>query len=170
MLKKLLILIIIIEIILIPLIIISNDKKIIIKKVYTLKIEKKEQPIAKITINKININEDIYGINSDKNTIEQHVTILKGSNYPNLLILAAHSGKGDIAYFENLDELTINDEVFIQYRNDKKTYIVKEIWEEKKNGKIHIDNNINQLILTTCSPKHKNYQLIISCIKKESIT
>ena len=105
-----------------------------------------------------------------QNTIEQHVTILKGSNYPNLLILAAHSGKGDIAYFEKLDELTINDEVFIQYRNDKKTYIVKEIWEEKKNGKIHIDNNTNQLILTTCSPKHKNYQLIISCIKKESIT
>ena len=61
MLKKLLILIIIIEIILIPLIIISNDKKIIIKKVYTLKIEKKEQPIAKITI-KLSLKVGTYKI------------------------------------------------------------------------------------------------------------
>lgn len=170
MLKKIIILIIIIEILLIPLIITSNHKQIIIKKTYTLNIEKKELPIAKIIIDKININEEIYHIDSDKNNIEQHVTILKGSNYPDILILAAHSGTGKIAYFERLDELNINDEILIHYKNDKNKYIVKKIWEEKKNGKIHIDNDKNQLILTTCSPKHKGYQLIISCTKKESIS
>ena len=168
MLKKIIISIIIIELILIPTIIISNSKRLIINKRYTLQIEYKEIPIGNLIIDKLNINEDIYGINSKKNNIEEHVSILRGSTYPNLLILAAHSGTGKIAYFKNLDDLKINDEINLTYNNKKNIYIVKDIWEEKKNGKIHIKNIDNQLILTTCSPNHKGYQLIISCIKKES--
>ena len=136
---------------------------------YTLSIEKKEIPIGKIIISKINIDNDIYGKYSTKNNIEENITILKKSNYPHLLILAAHSGTGKIAYFNNLDKLDINDEIIIKYNKKISTYKVVKKWEEKKNGKIHIDNiSNNQLILTTCSPNHNNYQLIISCIEKES--
>ena len=48
-------------------------------------------------------------------------------------------------------------------------YIVKEYWEQKKNGYIDISKEEqDQLILTTCSPNHQGYQLIVNSIKKES--
>lgn len=100
--------------------------------------------------------------------MDNNITILKESNYPQLIILAAHSGTGKIAYFEELNKLEINDEIQITYNKETSIYKVIKIWEEQKNGKIHIENKEKQLILTTCSPNHKNYQLIISCIKKES--
>ena len=129
-----------------------------------------KETIGRLIINKINIDEELYPINNKHNNIEEHVTILKESNMPNLLILAAHSGIGRIAYFQELNKLEINDEIIVYYKNKKYTYIIDNIWEEKKNGYIHINNsNKNQLILTTCSPNKEGYQLIVNCIEKESI-
>jgi LPXTG-site transpeptidase (sortase) family protein len=123
-----------------------------------------------IIINKINLNQELFPLNSDENTIERHVSILNGSNYPSLMIIAAHSGIGPIAYFQELDELKLNDEIILIIENKKTTYIVKDIWEEKKNGYINFNKEKNnQLILTTCSPNKEGYQLVINCIEKESI-
>ena len=134
---------------------------------------KEKEEIGLLEISKINLKEKLYKIDSPKNTIEEHVSILKESTTPDkensLLILAAHSGTGKIAYFEELDQLNINDEITIFYQKKKYQYIVKEKWEEKKNGYIHIKKESKkQLVLTTCSPKRKNYQLIVNCIEKES--
>lgn len=130
----------------------------------------KEKPIGTLKIKKINLYEDLYDIDSPKNNIEEHITILKESKFPELLILAAHSGEGKIAYFEHLDKLKLNDEIEIKYNNKIYIYFVKDIFEQRKNGYININKeDNNQLILTTCSPKHNGYQLIINCIKKESI-
>ena len=124
-------------------------------------------------INKINLKEKLYNINSKENNIEQNITILKESILPDkdnsIMFIAAHSGIGKIAYFEELDELKPNDEIILNINNKTYKYIVKEYWEEKKNGYIN-DNKESkkQLILTTCSPNKDNYQLIINCIEKES--
>ena len=123
-----------------------------------------------LIINKINLKEELFPIDSRENTIERHVAILKDSNYPSLMIIAAHSGIGPIAYFQELDKLELNDEIILIIENKKNIYIVKDIWEEKKNGYININKeNKNQLILTTCSPNKEGYQLVINCIEKESI-
>lgn len=101
--------------------------------------------------------------------MEKNVTILKESNYPALLVIAAHSGTSFNSYFKNLDKLKINDEINIKYYDTNNTYLVDHIDIQKKNGYISIrkkDNN--NLILTTCYPKDDHYQLIVSCIKKES--
>ena len=135
----------------------------------------KENHIGKLIIEKINLNNLLYPINSSKNNIEQNVTILKNSEEPSnnnsIMFIAAHSGTGKIAYFKNLDKLQINDIIKLEYKNIKYTYQIKDIWEVKKTGTINVEkeNNI-QLILTTCSPNKKNYQLIINSIqiKKES--
>ena len=129
---------------------------------------------GKLIIKKINLKEELFPINSDENTIERHVSILKESIYPDkdnsLMIIAAHSGTGKIAYFQELDKLEINDEIVLIYKNNKYTYYVKNIWEEKKNGYININKeNKKQLVLTTCSPNKEGYQLVINCIEKESI-
>lgn len=126
-----------------------------------------DDSIGKIIINKISLKEKLYEINNSKNNIEEHVTILK--ELDTTLVLAAHSGTGRIAYFERLDELSLNDEIILYYKNNKYKYIVKDIYEEKKNGYIHINKeNKRQLVLTTCSHNKTNYQLIVNCIEKES--
>lgn len=135
-------------------------------------IKKENEKIGKLIINKINLKQDLYKIESKKNNIEENVTIMKESNYPNIsngiLILAAHSGTGKIAYFEELDNLELKDNITIIYKNKKYIYQITKIWEQKKNGYIKIKKeNKKQLILTTCSPKKKNTQLIINCIEKE---
>ena len=136
-------------------------------------IEKKDkEKIGELIINKINLKQDLYKIESKKNNIEENVTIMKESNYPDIangiLILAAHSGTGKIAYFEELDNLELKDNIIIKYNNRKYIYQITKIWEQEKNGYIKIKKeNKKQLILTTCSPKKKNTQLIINCIEKE---
>ena len=128
-----------------------------------------EKPIGKLTINKIHLKENLYDINSPRNNVDEHITILKESSFPDILFLAAHSGEGKIAYFEELDQLKINDTIELTYNNKHYTYIVKSLWEEKKDGYININKEPkHQLILTTCSPNKANYQLIINCIEKES--
>jgi LPXTG-site transpeptidase (sortase) family protein len=133
----------------------------------------KDNSIGTLTINKINLKQKLYEINSEENTIEKNVTILKESIYPeennSIMILAAHSGTGKIAYFKKLNELKINDEIILNFKKKTYTYIVKDILEEKKTGYINFNKEEKkQLILTTCSPQKSNYQLVINCIEKES--
>lgn len=127
--------------------------------------------IGNITIEKLHINNPLYNIDNPKNNIEQNITILKQSILPDkdnsILFIAAHSGTGHIAFFKDLNRLKENDEVIITYNNIKYTYIVKSYWEQEKNGYININKSKEkQLILTTCSPHNKNYQLIVNCILK----
>lgn len=132
-----------------------------------------EQPIGKLIINKINLKENLYDINSSENNVDKHPTILKESIFPendnSIMFIAAHSGTGKIAYFNELDKLKQNDPIILIINNKKYNYIVKDIWEDKKDGYININKEVEQqLVLTTCSPNHNNYQLIVNCIKKES--
>ena len=133
----------------------------------------KDNSIGTIIIKKIKLTEKLYPINSEENNVEKHVTILKESIFPpkhdSIIFLAGHSGTGNIAYFERLNELQEKDEIILIYKNKKYKYQVKNSWEERKKGYININKDKeNQLILTTCSPTNKNYQLIVNCIKKES--
>ena len=128
---------------------------------------------AKLIIDKIGINKNLYEIDNPNNNIEKNITILKESIMPDkknsIVFIAAHSGTGEIAFFEELDKLEENDEVILIYNNKKYIYKVLNIWEENKNGYINVNKEKeNQLILTTCSPHKENYQLIINCIEKES--
>lgn len=133
----------------------------------------KEEPIGALIIEKINLNKPLYEINSKKNNIEENITILKGSIEPNknnsIFFLAAHSGPGEIAFFNNLDKLNINDIITLKYKNIKYYYSVKDIWETNKDGNIEVNKDINnQLILTTCSKNDNTKQLVINCTKIES--
>ena len=120
----------------------------------------------------INLKQPFYEINDKNNTIEKNIEILKESIMPDkdnsIVIIAAHSGEGDIAYFNNLTELTINDELLLSYNNKIYKYYIKEIYEEDKTGYINVDKEEeNQLVLTTCHPNKPNKQLVINAIKKE---
>lgn len=139
------------------------------KMMNTMTVQKEE--IGKIIIKKINLEKNLYEINSPQNTVEKNVTILKESTPPiekeSIMILAAHSGTGDIAYFNSLDKLELDDLITLIYKNKKYTYAVKNIWEEPKTGYINFNKEKDkQLILTTCSPTNRKKQLVINCIEK----
>lgn len=173
--KIILILMILISYVLVCYKIYSIYKKPVSEKITTVLTEKKvipvrqEYPIGQLIIKKINLDEELYSITSSKNNIEEHVTILKYSEEPSIenstIFIAAHSGTGNIAYFKNLNNLTINDQIILKYKDITYTYKVKNIWEDKKIGTITVPKeNTNQLILTTCSPTKENYQLIVNCV------
>ena len=148
------------------------DKDLIIKTILKQQL-KEDDNIGNIKIDKINLENKLYDIDSNKNNVDLNVTILKESIEPtndnSIMFIAAHSGYGDKAYFRNLDKLDINDEIILEYKNVKYKYIVIDKWEEKKDGDIEVNKTKEkQLILTTCSTKDKNKQLVINCIEKES--
>ena len=110
----------------------------------------------------------IYPLSNPKNNVDQNISILKGSILPDkdnsIVFIAAHSGVGKIAYFNNLDKLNKGDKVSFFYKNKEYKYIVSTIYEEKKDGYIHVSKGKDkQLVLTTCS-KNKGKQLVVNCI------
>ena len=132
----------------------------------------KKDFLASLKIDKINLHQPIYNLSSPKNNVEENVSILEGSILPDqensIIFIAAHSGVGKIAYFNDLDKLKINDIVTLYYKDKLYKYTVFSIYEEKKNGYIHANKEKeNQLILTTCS-KNKNKQLVVNCIEKRA--
>lgn len=158
------------------------ENKVITEELTLEEIPKKEiiieQPIIENTsigsliIEKINLNKPLYPINDKKNNIEENVTILPGSISPekenSIIFLAAHSGPAPNSYFNDLDQLKEQDEIILNINNINYTYKVTSIWETTKDGTIEVFKEpSNQLILTTCSKKNKNKQLVINT-KKES--
>ena len=74
----------------------------------------KNDVIATLEIPKINLKRDIYSLANPHNNVEENVTILTDTE--NLIVLAAHSGPGDIAYFNDLDKLILNDTINLTYK------------------------------------------------------
>ena len=135
-----------------------------------IKKENTKDLLGTLSIEKINLlNKPIYNLKSDKNNIKKNITILKESTFSqnnSMIILAAHSGNGEIAYFKNLHKLKINDLIIFHHHNRNYTYQIKDIFEQNKNGSIYINKKYqHELILTTCS-KNKNKQLIIESYLK----
>lgn len=134
-----------------------------------VKEEENKDLLATITIDSISIyDRPIYSIESNKNTIDKNITILKGSIMPNenksIIFLAAHSGMGSLAYFKNLYKLKLNEKIIFKYNGINYIYKISNIYEEDKNGYIYVNDDCNnKIILTTCSDNDKK-QLIVEGI------
>lgn len=121
--------------------------------------------IAVLEIPKINLKR---GLPQDKyyNNVNRNVEILKGSTMPNIskgnFILAGHSGSGRVAYFRNLNKLTIGDISYIYYGGIKYTYKVNNIYDIEKTGTATITRDLNKTTLTMITCRHNtNKQIVI---------
>lgn len=121
--------------------------------------------IAVLEIPKINLKR---GLSQDKyyNNVNRNVEILKGSTMPNVskgnFILAGHSGSGRVAYFRNLNKLTIGDISYIYYGGIKYTYKVNNIYDIEKTGTATITRDLNKTTLTMITCRHNtNKQIVI---------
>ena len=128
--------------------------------------EVKEEYLGILKIPKINLQEGFYNINSKNNNINKSITILKESSMPDIngsiIYLTAHSGYGYLAFFKDLDKLELGDLITIDIKDNSYQYIVSNIYEMDKTGKIEVNHNINEnyIVLTTCS-NSKDKQLVV---------
>jgi len=125
-------------------------------------IQAQKNPILEIP--KINLHQEFYQTDKEKNNVDKGIQVIENSTMPNKkgnLILAAHSGNSDIAYFKNLDKLNINDITYVYYQNKKYKYIITNIYDVEKTGYVTIKRNKDKQTLTliTCK-KNTNKQTI----------
>lgn len=122
--------------------------------------------IAVLKIPKINLERGLVDPNSYLNNVNHNLEILEGSNMPDQknsnLIIAGHSGSARISFFRNLNKLTLNDEIFVDYKNDTYKYKVVDIYEIEKTGTAEIIKNKNTTTITLITCKHNtNKQIIV---------
>ena len=130
----------------------------------------KEQSIfnylAFLELPKINLNQGILPKTSYYNNVNYHVQILDISDLPDVIngnmVLAAHSGSSNIAYFKNLYKLTKDDKAYIIYNNKKYSYQVVNIYNQVKKGSLNIYRDLTKTTLTliTCTKNDKNSQTV----------
>lgn len=127
--------------------------------------EKKEDVFASVRIPKINLNRNLYSIDSKENTVDKNIQIIKESNMPDEVngnfILAAHSGLSSIAFFHNLYKLENGDEVFINYLNKDYKYIISDKYDVLKTGKVSIKRDKNRSTITMITCVGKDRQLVV---------
>lgn len=137
---------------------------------------KEEQPkvnyVAVIEIPKINLKKGLVDKNSIDNNVDKNIYTLKESIFPDeekysQIILASHSGNSYVSHFRRLNELKIDDKIYLYYNSKKYTYKVVKKYEIEKNGTANIgiykESNIN---LITCVDG-TNKQLVIAGIMIE---
>lgn len=113
-----------------------------------------------LVIPKVNMKLGFYNVDNEKNNVGENVTLID-TDINNTYLLAAHSGSGPLAYFNDLRYLSVGDKITLIIDGNIMNYEVVNIRNEIKNGKINIKNEKNQVILTTCNQVKKGYQLII---------
>jgi len=136
---------------------INNEKVIEAKINYSYNTETYD---GYLIIPVIDMKLGFYNIGNSLNDLSKNIEQIE-TGLENSYLFAAHSGTGKLAYFNDLRKLKVNDEITLEFRNKTKNYKVVNIRREEKNGSIHIKNEEDQLILTTCDQIVKGYQLII---------
>ena len=126
------------------------------------------------TISKINLNKGFYDITSPENDVEKNIYVSPTSSYPDKekgnLIIAAHSGTGWKAFFNELYQLNTGDQVNVLYKNKRYIYKINKIYKQEKTGKIAIyrDYEKTTLTLVTCTNNDSKTQTVyIAYLEKQ---
>ena len=113
--------------------------------------------IGYLYIPKINLTKGFVDRRSSENDVEKNIYIVDGATYPDVekgnFIIAAHSGPGWQAFFNELYQLTIGDQIYVTYKGKKYTYQLTNVYKQEKTGKIAIYRNYEKSTLTliTCT-------------------
>ena len=119
-----------------------------------------------LEIPKIGLKRGFYNIDSRYNDIQYNVSLVKGSNMPDVdkgnLILMAHSGDAAISYFAFLHILRIGDNAYVTYNGNKYTYNLVNVYDVPKTGKVKIVRSYehNTLTLITCTKNNDQAQTV----------
>lgn len=119
-----------------------------------------------LEIPKINLKKGLYSIDSKYNNVNYNIEIIKESNMPNIsngnLILAGHNGNSTVSYFDNLNTLSKDDNVFVFYKGIKYIYKITNNYEIKKDGtyKVLRNNDKTTITLISCKKNTTDKQIV----------
>jgi len=144
-----------------------QENKNIIDKITITTNYKEDNPYNSIlSIPMISLKKGLYDINDNKNNIEENIMIHKNSIMPDNnnsnLILVAHSGTGEKAFFKDIYKLNSDSLIEYYYNNTKYIYKIDNYYKVNKTGKVEIKRDINKKTITliTCDQSNKSKQLI----------
>ena len=131
--------------------------------------EKKDTPInyvAVLRIPKINLKRGLVDRDSKYNNIKYNIMIHKESDTPDKeggnVILVAHSGTSGVAYFRNVDKLSLNDEIYLDYNNKTYSYKITNIYDIEKTGIAPIRKETTKSTITLITCRHNtNKQIVV---------
>lgn len=131
--------------------------------------EKKETSInyiAVLRIPKINFKRGLVDKDSKYNNIKYNIMIHKESDAPDKeggnVILVAHSGTAGVSYFRNVDKLSLNDEIYLDYNNKTYSYKITNIYDIEKTGIAPIRKETTKSTITLITCRHNtNKQIVV---------
>jgi len=130
--------------------------------------------VAVLKIPKIKLEKGLYAKTSKYNSIEYNIMIHEASNTPEEkkgnVILVAHSGTADIAFFKNLYKLKKGDVAEIYYHGNRYTYKIVNIYDVEKTGTVEIDRDYNKESLTMITCRHGTNKQIVLISELKSVT
>lgn len=101
------------------------------------------------------------GIKKDA-SVDEDITVLNLNNIPyGNIIIAGHSGRCEVCYFNDLDRLDVNDLIYFYYENNIYIYNIVSV-EEKKKQTFELENYDDTITLITCKKSSNNLQIIIT--------
>ncbi len=124
-----------------------------------------EIPYAILSIPKIQLEKELYAKDDERNDLDTNIIFLPTSALPTEekgnVILAGHSGFGNIAYFKKLYQLQKGDEIALTYLGNEYLYEVSRTYQVAKTGKVEVirDPQKEAITLITCYGKKK--QLVV---------
>ena len=131
--------------------------------------------IAVLEIPKISLKRGLVDKNSKYNDVDINIYTLKESIFPNEqtnshVILASHSGSGYHSYFRKLNNLEIEDKVYLYYENIKYIYEITDRYEVEKTGTVSLRQTTgSDITLITCiSGTNKQVVFVGKLIEKEN--
>lgn len=122
-----------------------------------------------IKIPKINLEGIIKKADDDFKNLNDSLVYYKYNNYKEKIIVFGHSGIGYGAYFNRLDELDVNDYVYLYKDKLKITYKVDKIYSifDSELGILNNDRK-GTLLLVTCEKINKNKRRVVELTIKDS--
>ncbi len=124
------------------------------------KIEEDEY-IGFLNIPTINLKRGFYSISSNLNNVNKNIQVI-ADDMDKILILAAHRGNSKVSFFQNLEKMSLGDEINLDYKHKTYHYRLYYKYYEDKDGNLAIkyDNTKNTLVLITCVRELKDKQVV----------
>lgn len=121
---------------------------------------------AVLEIPKIDLKRGVVDSTKNFNSINYAISVDNNSKYPDEngnFILYSHSGNSNIAFFNKLYKVEINDNIYVYYNGTKYHYVVTDKYDIEKTGKASvIDSKTNKYItLITCNQHKDGYQIVL---------
>lgn len=127
---------------------------------------KYDELIGILSIPTIKLKRGFYSIDSPLNDVNKNIQVIDDS-MDKLLILAAHRGNSKVSFFQNLDKLSMGDEIDLDYKHETFKYRLYYKYYEDKDGNLSIkyDNTKQVLVLITCVKNLKDKQVVYIAYK-----